>query len=81
MKDATESFDAAEHTAESLAAWTETAERYEKLSNALFARTADQFVEFAGLKKGWRVLDLACGPGLATRAAATLKGLTLGLIA
>jgi ubiquinone/menaquinone biosynthesis C-methylase UbiE len=67
-------FDPAAHTAESREVWSEAAERYEKLSNALFARTAEQFVEFAGLKKGWRVLDLACGPGIASRAAAVKIG-------
>ncbi len=63
-------FDPAAHTAESRAAWNEAAERYEKLSNSLFARMSEQFVEFVGLRKKWRVLDVACGPGVASRAAA-----------
>src|SRR5687768_15799209 len=63
-------FDPAAHTAESRAVWNEAAERYEKLSNALFGKTAEEFVEFAGLRKKWRVLDVACGPGIASRAAA-----------
>ena len=63
-------FDAAAHTAESRAVWNEAAERYEKLSNTLFAKTAEDFVDFAGLRKKWRVLDVACGPGIASRAAA-----------
>ena len=66
----TGSFDAAGHTAKARAIWDEAAERYEKLSNTLFAPTAEEFVAFAGLKKKWRVLDVACGPGIASRAAA-----------
>lgn len=67
-------FDPDAHTAETKKTWNDAAERYEKLSTALFARTADEFVAFAGIKKGWTVLDLACGPGLATRAAAVAAG-------
>ncbi len=75
-------FDPAKHTAESRAVWNEAAERYEKLSNALFGKTAEEFVAFAGLKKKWRVLDVACGPGIASRAAAARideKGSVLGI--
>lgn len=67
-------FDPAAHTAESVLVWNEASEHYEKLSNALFVRTAEQFVDFAGVKRGWRVLDLACGPGVASRAAARKAG-------
>ncbi len=66
----TGSFDPAAHTAESRVVWDEAAQRYEKLSNSLFARTAEEFVDFAGLRKKWRILDVACGPGIASRAAA-----------
>lgn len=75
-------FDPAAHTAEAKEVWSEAAERYEKLSNSLFAKTAEEFVEFAGLRKKWRVLDVACGPGIATRAAAMRideKGSVLGV--
>lgn len=75
-------FDPAAHTAESREVWSEAAERYEKLSNSLFARVAEEFVEFAGLRRKWRVLDVACGPGIATRAAAARideKGFVLGV--
>jgi ubiquinone/menaquinone biosynthesis C-methylase UbiE len=75
-------FDPAAHTAESRAVWNEAAERYQKLSNALFAKTAEEFVDFAGLRKKWRVLDVACGPGIASRAAAAKideKGQVLGV--
>lgn len=66
----TASFDPAAHTAEARATWNDAAQRYEKLSNSLFARTAEEFVDFAGLRKKWRVLEIACGPGVASRAAA-----------
>lgn len=75
-------FDPAAHTAEAREVWNEAAERYEKLSNSLFAKTAEEFVDFAGLRKKWRVLDVACGPGIATRAAALKideKGSVLGI--
>lgn len=75
-------FDPAAHTAESRAVWDEAAERYEKLSNSLFGRIAEEFVAFAGLRKKWRVLDAACGPGIASRAAAARideKGSVLGV--
>lgn len=72
MKDT--AFDPGAHTAESREVWSEAAERYEKLSNALFAGVAAEFVDFAGLRKKWRVLDVACGPGIASRAAAAKVG-------
>ncbi|MDX6769625.1 MAG: class I SAM-dependent methyltransferase [Elusimicrobiota bacterium] len=68
------SFDPKAFTRESAATWTDAAERYDKLSSRLFGPTAEAFVEFAGLRKGWRALELACGPGLASRAAAKLLG-------
>jgi ubiquinone/menaquinone biosynthesis C-methylase UbiE len=67
-------FDADAHTAQSREAWTAAAPRYEELSFALFGATAKEFAAFAGLRKGWRVLDLACGPGIASRAAARAVG-------
>lgn len=63
-------FDPEAHTAESLAAWNAAATRYAKLSSSLFGPTAEAFIEFAGIRKGWSVLDVACGPGIASRAAA-----------
>jgi ubiquinone/menaquinone biosynthesis C-methylase UbiE len=75
-------FDPTELTAQSRQVWNEAAQRYEKLANALFAQTAEEFVAFSGLKKKWRVLDVACGPGIASRAAAARldeKGSVLGI--
>ncbi len=68
------SFDPKVWTEESAATWTDAAERYDALSTRLFGPTAEAFVEFAGLRKGWRALELACGPGLASRAAAKRLG-------
>lgn len=67
-------FDPDAYTAESRQTWSEAAPRYDKLSAALFAPAAKEFVAFAGLGKGWKVLDVACGPGLASRAAARRVG-------
>ncbi len=67
-------FDPKQWTREAEATWSEAAERYDALSSRLFGPTADAFVEFAGLGKGWKVLELACGPGLASRAAAKRLG-------
>jgi len=67
-------FDPDVYTAESRKTWTEAAPRYDKLSAALFGPTAEAFVEFAGVRRGDRVLDVACGPGLAARAAARRAG-------
>jgi ubiquinone/menaquinone biosynthesis C-methylase UbiE len=69
-------FDADAYTAEASRTWTEAAPRYDKLASALFGPTADAFIEFAGVRRGWRVLDVACGPGLAARAAARRAGET-----
>ena len=59
---------------ESRATWNEAAPRYDKLSAALFGPISEEFMAFAGLRKGWRVLEVACGPGVATRAAAKRLG-------
>lgn len=69
-----EPFDPAAHTDASRRSWTETAEAYERLSERLFAASAAEFVRFAGIRKGWRVYEAACGPGVATRAAAKAAG-------
>lgn len=67
-------FDPKKWTQEAEKTWSDAAERYDALSARLFGPTADAFVEFAGLRKGWNVLELACGPGLASRAAAKRLG-------
>lgn len=67
-------FDPAAWTEDSEKLWSEVAERYDALSARLFGPAAEAFVAFAGLRKGWRALELACGPGLASRAAAKRLG-------
>ena len=67
-------FDPDAFTAESRATWNEAAPRYDKLASALFGPIAEEFIVFAGLRKGCRALEVACGPGAATRAAARRLG-------
>ena len=74
-------FDPEAHTAASLEVWNEAAPGYDKLSSALFGPTAEAFVDFAGLRRGSRVLDVACGSGLASRAAARRAGEKGGVLA
>ena len=58
----------------SRATWHEAAPRYDKLSAALFGPVSDEFLDFVGLRKGWSALEVACGPGVASRAAARRLG-------
>lgn len=67
-------FDPQQWTREAETTWSAAAERYDRLSARLFGPAADAFVEFAGLRKGDDALELACGPGLASRAAAKRLG-------
>lgn len=67
-------FDPAEYTKDARATWNEAAPRYDKLSAAFFGPIAEEFVVFAGLRKGWSVLEAACGSGIASRAAARRLG-------
>lgn len=67
-------FDPDAYTEDSRATWNEAAPRYDKLSAALFGPVTEEFVAFAGLRKGDHALELACGPGLASRAAARRLG-------
>ena len=75
-------FDPESYTAEQLSTWNEAAPRYDALSSSLFGPVTEEFMDFTGLRKGWRVLDVACGPGIASRAAArraTEKGSVLAV--
>lgn len=67
-------FDPAAFTEGSRQTWSAAAPRYDKLSASLFGPTTEAFIEFAGVRKGWKVLDVATGPGLAARAAARRAG-------
>ena len=67
-------FDPVQYTKDSRETWNEAAGRYDKLASALFGAVAEEFVVFAELRKGMKALELACGPGLASRAAAKRLG-------
>jgi ubiquinone/menaquinone biosynthesis C-methylase UbiE len=67
-------FDPAAHNEISRTTWSEAAPRYDKLASSLFGPATEAFVEFAGVRRGDRVLDAACGPGMASRAAALRAG-------
>lgn len=50
------------------------AEKYDRFVASWFEPWAAHLVADAGLQPGWRVLDLACGTGIVTRAAAPVIG-------
>ncbi|MDX2382253.1 MAG: hypothetical protein QNM02_21150, partial [Acidimicrobiia bacterium] len=50
------------------------AQKYERFVASWFASWATDLVERADLQPGWRVLDLACGTGVVTRAAGPAIG-------
>lgn len=52
------------------------AARYEKFVASWFAAWADDLVGRAELRRGWRVLDVACGTGIVARAAGPVVGPT-----
>ncbi|MDE2489844.1 MAG: hypothetical protein KGM24_03300, partial [Elusimicrobia bacterium] len=55
-------FDPDAYTAESRESWSAAAPRYDALSAALFGPASERFAAFAGIRRGWRVLDVATGP-------------------
>ncbi len=63
------SFDPAAFTADSRKNWTDAAPFYELISANLFPPITQAFLDFCSLKPGDSVLDVACGPGTATRGA------------
>lgn len=67
-------FDPEAYTADSKKNWTAAAPHYARLADDLFRPMAHAFVKFAGVKAGQTVLDVACGPGTATLAAAHAVG-------
>jgi ubiquinone/menaquinone biosynthesis C-methylase UbiE len=69
-------FDPDAFTAESKQAWSSVSDRYDRLSAALFPPITKAFLEFAGPRPGQRLLDVACGPGALTEAAAAAVGPT-----
>lgn len=69
-----QAFDPDQYTAEAKKSWDKASSRYKDLSARLFGPVTGPFLSFAALQKGWRILELACGPGTATVAAAAAVG-------
>ena len=68
MRDPT---DAQRHfTAFEAAGWSERASAYDRLTARITAALAEPLLDAAGVGSGMRVLDLGCGPGVVTGAAA-----------
>ncbi len=67
-------FDADRWTSDLRASWTSAAPDYDRLSMVHFPPVARTFLRFAGVAEGAAVLDVACGTGLATMAAAEAAG-------
>ena len=79
MAAGTNAMSGAEYKLRTAAAWDEVAPRYHKrwagAGAGPFAATA-RLVRMAGIRRGDRVLDMACGTGAATRRAARAAGRT-----
>lgn len=67
-------FDPEKWTKESREAWSVTAVNYDRMSRELFSGFTESFMGFADLTGGEKVLDVACGSGLASLAAAQKVG-------
>src|SRR4051794_12514604 len=67
-------FDSEAFTADAKQSWSGAAERYDKLSETYFPPVTSAFLSFAQLTPGQLVLDVACGPGTVTGAAAKAVG-------
>lgn len=67
-------FDPEAFTLQAKEAWDDASERYEAISLRFFPPITRKFLQFAGLPMGGQVLDVACGPGTATMAAAGFVG-------
>ena len=65
-------FDADAYTRDARENWSSAAPHYERISASYFGPVTDAFLRFAGIAEGDSVLDLACGPGTATLAAARM---------
>lgn len=70
----TTAFDPNKFTAESREAWSATASKYGGMSERYFGGFTREFIDFAGIRSGNAVLDVACGAGLATWTAARKTG-------
>jgi len=68
------SFDAERFTTDAKHNWSSVADRYDRLSATLFPPITSAFLSFVQLQPGHLVLDVACGPGYLTTAAAHAVG-------
>jgi SAM-dependent methyltransferase len=59
--------------------WEEVAPRYHEGFAAVTIQSVESLLDAAGVKKGMRVLDLACGPGYAAAAAGNRGATAIGL--
>jgi ubiquinone/menaquinone biosynthesis C-methylase UbiE len=69
-----DAFDPTAFTAQSKQSWSSVSESYDKLSAVLFPPITSAFLTFVQLRPGQLVLDVACGPGTLTAAAARAVG-------
>ncbi len=67
-------FDAERFTADAKHNWSSVADRYDRLSAHFFPPITSAFLSFVQLHAGQLVLDVACGPGYLTTAAASAVG-------
>ncbi len=72
----TSSFDPESFDRESAGVWNKAAQHYDQLSRLLFGAVTRDFIAFSGIHLGERILDVACGPGSASLAAAAAAGST-----
>lgn len=74
MTNEPKTFDPDTFTKDSREIWSRAAPHYDPMSARLFREASTRFVQFAGIRPGDRVLDVACGTGMATIAAARAAG-------
>src|SRR3989338_10418899 len=75
VKTITPSFDPATYTKESREAWNKASRYYdEKIASRFFDGLTKITVRWADIRQGERVLDVACGAGIATLEAASFIG-------
>jgi ubiquinone/menaquinone biosynthesis C-methylase UbiE len=71
--------DAAAFKAFEAGAWTDRPPTYHRLTGQITARLVEPLLEAAGVRPGLRVVDVACGPGDLTAAAAARGAETVGV--
>jgi SAM-dependent methyltransferase len=61
------------------AGWTARAVTYDRVVGAVTSRVVDELLDLAGVERGSRVLDLACGPGHISAAAGSRGASPIGV--